>query len=69
MQIHKKMIIIGSNKIIAMTNNEVEKIKFFDLFFSFYLVKIHKNKGINYTKYIDNVFINCAFVLRQNMLR
>lgn len=23
------MIIIGSNKIIAMTNNEVEKIKFF----------------------------------------
>ena len=40
------MIIIGSNKIIAMTNNEVEKI----------------NKGINYTKYIDNVFINCAFV-------
>lgn len=39
------MIIIGSNKIIAMTNNEVEKIKFFlTSFFSFYLVKIHKKQ-------------------------
>ena len=36
------MIIIGSNKIIAMTNNEVEKIKFF--LTSFYLVKIHKKQ-------------------------
>ena len=38
------MIIIGSNKIIAMTNNEVEKIKFFLTSFFFYLVKIHKKQ-------------------------
>lgn len=39
------MIVIGSNKIIAMTNNEVEKIKFFlTSFFSFCLVKIHKKQ-------------------------
>ena len=53
-----------------MTNNEVEKIKFFlTSFFSFYLVKIHKKQRNKLYKIYRQRFHELCFCFCVNMLR